>query len=135
MRAPMSLASQAFLKSLTMLACRVFGAAGAWTAQTRRRAVEASWRHAAGVRPVISATSAKGVAEDVVQDQCDALGRGHRFERDEERHADRVIRGELVGRVSRGALRAAGPLGQRAAAQAAKRPRRSLAAPVQSRAC
>src|SRR5580698_306790 len=35
-------------------------AAGAWTAQTRRRAVEASWRHAAGVRPVISAKSAKG---------------------------------------------------------------------------
>jgi hypothetical protein len=34
--------------------------AGAWAARTRWRADEASWRQAAGVRPVMSATSANG---------------------------------------------------------------------------
>ena len=56
----MSLASQARLKSRTSPACAAAGAAGACAARTRRRAVEASWRQAAGVRPVISPTSAKG---------------------------------------------------------------------------
>jgi len=36
------------------------GVAGGCAARTRRRAEVASWRHAAGVRPVISATSVKG---------------------------------------------------------------------------
>jgi hypothetical protein len=56
----MSLASQASLKALTTPGCRAAGVAGACAARTRRRAEEASWRQAAGVRPVISATSAKG---------------------------------------------------------------------------
>src|SRR6185369_10063815 len=59
-RASMSLASQARLKARMMPACRAAGAAGACDARTRRRAEEASWRQAAGVRPTISATSAKG---------------------------------------------------------------------------
>jgi hypothetical protein len=33
----------------------------------------------------------EGVAEDIVKDERDALGRGHRFEHDEEGHADRLI--------------------------------------------
>jgi hypothetical protein len=52
-------ASQACLKSLTMSACWVVGVGGACEERTRRRAEEASWRHAAGVRPTSSATSAK----------------------------------------------------------------------------
>ena len=95
----MSLASQACLKSRTMSACWAVGAAGACAARTRRRAEEASWRHAAGVRPTISATSANGVAEDVVQDERDPLGRGHRLEHDQERHVDRLVEGDPVGRV------------------------------------
>src|SRR5262249_2330269 len=55
----MSWASQACLKALTMPAWRAAGAVGAFDARMRRRAEEASWRHAAGVRPTISATSAK----------------------------------------------------------------------------
>ena len=55
----MSLASHAALKALTMPACRAAGVAGACAARMRRRAEEASWRQAAGVRPVIPATSAK----------------------------------------------------------------------------
>ena len=55
----MSLASHACLKALTTPACRAAGAAGACAARIRRRAEEASWRHAAGVRPTMSATSAK----------------------------------------------------------------------------
>ena len=49
----------ACLKALTMPAWRAVGVAGACAARMRRRAEEASWRHAAGVRPTISATSAK----------------------------------------------------------------------------
>jgi O-acetylserine/cysteine efflux transporter len=60
MRASMSFASQACLKALTTPACRAAGPAGACEARTRRRAEEASWRHVPGVRPVTSATSAKG---------------------------------------------------------------------------
>ena len=47
------------LKALTMLACRAAGVAGACVARMRRRAEEASWRQAAGVRPTTSAISAK----------------------------------------------------------------------------
>ena len=38
----------------------------------------------------------------------DALGRGHRFEHDEEGHVDRLVEGDSVGRVDRGAVRPAG---------------------------
>jgi hypothetical protein len=41
----------------------------------------------------------EGVAEDVVQDERDALGRGHRFEHDEKGHGDRLIQRDPVGRV------------------------------------
>ena len=48
-----------------------------------------------------------------MQDKRNALGRGHRVEHDQEGHADRLIQGDPVGRVSRGAARLpAGPLGQ-----------------------
>jgi hypothetical protein len=58
----MSLLSQACLKSLTMAAClaRAAGVAGARAARMRWRADEASWRQAAGLRPTMPATSAKG---------------------------------------------------------------------------
>jgi len=55
----MSLASQACLNSLTISACWAVGVAGACDERIRRRAEEASWRQAAGVRPTISATSVK----------------------------------------------------------------------------
>ena len=44
-----------------------------------------------------------------MQDERDALGRGHRVEHDQEGHADRLIQGDPVRWVGRGA--AAGPLG------------------------
>ena len=47
------------LKSLTRLARRAGEAAAAREARTRRPADVASWRQAAGLRPVISATSVK----------------------------------------------------------------------------
>jgi hypothetical protein len=52
----------------------------------------------------------EGVAEDVVQDERYALGRRHRLERNEERHADRLVQGDAVGRVGGGPL---GGVGQR----------------------
>jgi hypothetical protein len=45
----------------------------------------------------------EGVAEDVVEDERDALGWGHRFEHDQKRHADRLIEGDPVGWVGHGA--------------------------------
>ena len=101
----MSLASQACLKSLTMPACRAVGAAGAL-----RRADAAAGRGgqlAACRRGAADDLGhfGEGVAEDVVQDERDALGRGHRFEHDEEGHADRLIQGDPVGRVDSGAAR------------------------------
>jgi hypothetical protein len=50
----------------------------------------------------------------VVQPRAaDMHGRGHRLEHDEEGHADRLIQGDPVGRVGRGAARpAADPLGR-----------------------
>jgi MFS family permease len=50
----------------------------------------------------------EGVGEDVVQDERDALGRGHRVEHDQERHADRLIQGDPVGRVGGDAVRPTG---------------------------
>ena len=47
----------------------------------------------------------EGVAEHIVQDERDALGRGHRFEHDQESHADRLVQGDPVGRVGRGTAR------------------------------
>ena len=55
----MSLASQACLKSRTRRACPAGEATGRSVVRRRRRADEASWRQAAGVRPTIPATSAK----------------------------------------------------------------------------
>ena len=106
-RASMSLASQACLKALTMPACRAAGVAGACAARMRRRAEEASWRHAAGRTADDLGHLGEGVAEDVVQDERDALGRGHRFEHDEEGHVDRLVEGDPVGRVGGGAARPA----------------------------
>ena len=97
----MSLASQACLKSRTTPACRAAGAAGACAARMRRRAEEASWRQAAGRAADDLGHFGEGVAEDVVQDERDALGRGHRFEHDEEGHVDRLVEGDPVGRVGR----------------------------------
>ena len=64
---------------------------------------------AAGRRPELAAGGrgaaddlghlGEGVAEDVVQDQRDALGRGHRLEHDQEGHADRLVEGDPIGRV------------------------------------
>src|SRR6185437_3377534 len=53
----------------------------------------------------------EGIAEDVVQDKRDAFGGGHRLEHDQERHGDRLVEGDAVGGVGRGAGAAADPLG------------------------
>src|SRR6202167_4803663 len=102
---PTSPASSARLNSLTTPACRAVGVGGACDARMRRRPEEASWRHAARTAGDLGHFR-EGVAEDIVQDERDALGRGHRFEHDEEGHADRLIQGAPVGRVDGGA---AGP--------------------------
>ena len=107
----MSLASQACLKSLTMPACRAVRGRG------RLRGADAAagggGQLAAGRRGAADDLGhfGEGVAEDVVQDERDALGRGHRVEHDEEGHVDRLIEGDPVGRVGRGAAGPpAGPL-------------------------
>ena len=101
----MSLASHACLKSLTMPACWAVGAAGACdgadAAAGRGGQLAACRRRAADDLGHLG----EGVAEDVVQDERDALGRGHRFEHDEEGHVDRLVEGDPVGRVDRGAAR------------------------------
>src|SRR5262249_6641515 len=51
----------------------------------------------------------EGIAEDVVQDERDALSGGHRLEHDQERHGDRLVEGDAVGGVGRGARAAADP--------------------------
>ena len=104
----MSLASHACLKSLTMPACWAAGVAGAL-----RGADAAAGRGgqlAAGRRGAADDLGhfGEGVAEDVVQDERDALGRGHRFEHDEEGHVDRLVEGDPVGRVDGGAARPPG---------------------------
>ena len=48
------------------------------------------------------------VAEDVVQDERDPLGRRHRVEHDQERHVDRLVEGDPVGRVGGAVRRPAG---------------------------
>ena len=58
-RASMSWAAQASLNSRTISACSAAGVPDACDAATRRRALDASCRHAAGVRPTTSATSTK----------------------------------------------------------------------------
>src|ERR1700691_373800 len=107
---PTSPASSARLNSLTTPACRAVGVGGACDARMRRRPEEGSWRHAARTAGDLRHLG-EGVAEDIVQNERDALGRGHRFEHDQERHADRLVEGDPVGRVGRDASRpAAGPL-------------------------
>ena len=101
----MSLASHACLKSLTMSACWAVGRRGGL-----RRANAAAGRGgqlAARRRRTADDLGhfGEGVAEDVVQDERDALGRGHRFEHDEEGHVDRLVEGDPVGRVGSGAAR------------------------------
>ena len=56
----MSFASQASLNSRTIAALRARDGSGSRAARTRRRADDASCRHAAGVRPRTSATSPNG---------------------------------------------------------------------------
>ncbi len=54
----------------------------------------------------------EGVAEDVVQDERDALSRGHRVEHDQESHVDRLVQGDPVGGVGQdGPAWPADPLG------------------------
>ena len=95
----MSLASHACLKSRTMAACRAVGLAGglrgADAAAGRGGQLAARRRRPADHLGHFG----EGVAEDVVQDERDALGRGHRLEHDEEGHVDRLIEGDPVGRV------------------------------------
>jgi hypothetical protein len=59
----------------------------------------------------------KGVAENIVEDERDPFGRGHRVEHDQERHADRLVQGHPVGGVGGSGARLAGeppgPPGQR----------------------
>ena len=105
MRASMSLASHACLKSLTMSALL-----GGRSRGSLRRADAAAGRGgqlAAGRRGAADDLGhfGEGVAEDVVQDERDALGRGHRLEHDEEGHVDRLVEGDPVGRVGRAAAR------------------------------
>ena len=97
----MSLASQACLKSRTMSACRAAGVAGACDGADA--AAGRGGQLAAGRRRAADDLGhfGEGVAEDVVQDERDALGRGHRLEHDEEGHADRLVEGDPVGRVGR----------------------------------
>jgi hypothetical protein len=71
----------------------------------RRRADEASWRHAPRRTADDLGHFGEGVAEDVVQGERDALGRRHRFEHDEEGHVDRLVEGDSVGRVDGGTAR------------------------------
>jgi hypothetical protein len=52
----------------------------------RRRAEEINCRHAADDLGHF----VEGVAEDVVQDERDAFGRGHRFQHDQEGQVDRL---------------------------------------------
>ncbi|TGZ14878.1 hypothetical protein DV517_63610 [Streptomyces sp. S816] len=59
MRVAMSCASHARLKFLTGSACWAAGASRGRRARMRRRAEEAGWRQAGGVRSVISAISVK----------------------------------------------------------------------------
>ena len=115
-RASMSLASQACLKARMMPACRAAGRRG-----SLRRADAAAGRGgqlAARRRGPADDVGyfGEGVAEHVVQDERDALGRSHRFEHDQEGHADRLIQGDPVGRVGRVAWLPAelpSPFGQR----------------------
>src|SRR5262249_31783060 len=51
----------------------------------------------------------EGVAEHVVQDERDPLCGGHRLQRDQERHGDRLIQCDPVGRVGAAGGRGAGP--------------------------
>ena len=112
MSAPISLASHACLKPLTIPACRAAGVAGGGAerdaAARRGGQLAACRRRAADDLGYLG----EGVAENVVQDERDALGLRHRFEHDEERHADRLIQGHPVGGIGHGATRPrADPLG------------------------
>jgi hypothetical protein len=103
--ASMSFASQACWKSLTISACRTHGS-------LRRADATAGCggQLSAGRRGTADDAGhlGEGVAEDVVEDERDALGRGHRVEHDEEGHADRLIQGDPVGRVHGGTARPPG---------------------------
>jgi hypothetical protein len=72
-----SLASQVFLKSLTMLACRAVGVAGGL--RVPGAAAGYGGQLAAGRRGAAGDLGhlGEGIAEDVVQDERDALGRCH----------------------------------------------------------
>src|SRR4029077_16794856 len=115
-RAAMSLVCQAFLKSRMMAACRAVGGAGWWAARSRGRGgrgggggadggAAGGGQLAAGGRGAADDAGDLGewIAEHVVQDERDTLGGGHRFEHDQERHGDRLVEGDAVGGVCRGA--------------------------------
>jgi hypothetical protein len=107
----MSLASHARLKSRTMRACWAVGVAGVCDARMRRRAEEQLAARRRGTADDLGHFR-EGVAEDVVEDERDALGRGHRLEHDEEGHVDRLVEGDPVGRVGGDVVGpCAGPLG------------------------
>jgi hypothetical protein len=86
-RASMSLASHAALKAddAGLPGCRGRGRLrGADAAAGRGGQLAARWRRAADDAGYFG----EGVAEDVVQDERHALGRGHRFEHDEDGNVD-----------------------------------------------
>ena len=103
MRASMSLASQACLKSRTMPARVRVGVAERLrrldAAPGRRRELATRHRRAADDLGDLG----EGVAEHVVEDERDALGGCHRLEHDEEGHVDRLVERDPVGRVHGGA--------------------------------
>jgi hypothetical protein len=77
-----------------LLGCRSRRSLRRMDAAAGRRGQLATCRR---LRPTISATSVKGL--DIVEDERDPLGRGHRFEHHEEGHVDRLVEGDSIGRI------------------------------------
>ena len=100
----MSWAAQASLNSRTISARSAGAGPDACDAATCRRALDASLPACLRGATDDLCDLDEGVAEDVVEDERDPLGRGHRLEHDQERHADRLVEGDAVSRVDRGAV-------------------------------
>src|SRR5262249_24043672 len=86
------------------------GALSRWRCGSRRRAEATSGRGGQLAACRRSAAHDLGhvrerVAEDVVQDERDALSGRHRFEHDEEGHTDRLVEGDAVRRIDGAAAR------------------------------
>ncbi len=109
----MSLASHACLNDRTMLACRTAGDGVGLRGQHPAARGEGQLPAGAGRPAGDLGDVGEGKAEDVVQDERDPLGRRHRVQHDQERHADRLVQGDPVRRV-RGAVdrAAAAPFGR-----------------------